>query len=86
MRNLVKVIDQMLAVIPLSEGRLIAQLKSNQSSALYTSPETMGFRWATTTETLRDRFGHLEDHEVMREGSWTRQLFDIWMDKEAKHD
>jgi hypothetical protein len=50
---------------------------------LYTSPETMGFRWATTAETLQDRFGHLEDHEVMSEGSWTKELFDIWMDKKG---
>lgn len=81
MRSLVKVIDQMLCVIPASEGRLIAQLKSNQTSAEYTSPETIGFRWKTTAETLFDRFGDTDEKELMAEGSWTKRLFEIWMNK-----
>lgn len=81
MRNLIEVIDQMLCVIPTSETRLIAQLKSNRTSAEYTSPETIGFRWQTTSETLFDRFGDVDEKELMAEGSWTKRLFEIWMNK-----
>lgn len=85
-RDLVKVIDRMVEVIPVSEDILLKQLDSARSSALYTSPETMGLRWARVAELLQDRFceyvGEVPQEPKLDAGSWEEQVFNIWMNKE----
>ena len=76
MRNLGAVIDQMLAVIPSSEDRLITSLLSNKASFVTTSPETVRLRWECTAETLEIHLGDEEPTE-----GWQKKVVDIWMDK-----
>jgi hypothetical protein len=87
MRNLVEVIDRMKAVIPTTEVRLLNQLESARSSALYTSPETIGLRWGVVAELLEDRFcedvGGQPQEPKFEAGSWEQQVFNIWMNKET---
>lgn len=87
MRDLVKVIDQIKEVIPVSEDRLIRQLNSLQQSALYTSPESIGLRWAAVAECLQDRFCEYVNGEPQEPkfeaGSWEEKVFNIWMNKGA---
>ena len=52
MRSLIKVIDEMLAVIPPKETYLIASLKDIQDSQRYRAPEDM-LGWQCVSEELQ---------------------------------
>ena len=53
MRNLIVLIDQMLAVIPEREDRLISSLKDIQDSQRYRAPEDM-LGWQLVSEELQN--------------------------------
>jgi ribosomal protein L6P/L9E len=62
MRDLVKVIDKMIEIIPENNNTLILQLKNLQGSVLFSAPELMKFRWEQCAEILNDNIsGVTED-------------------------
>lgn len=76
-RNLIDVIDQMLAVIPATEVRLRLGLESSKQSAAYTSPETIGLRWIDAAERLQNAIGDDFDG-IVTENGWKLQVMKIW--------
>lgn len=84
MRKLEEVILQMLLVIPGDQDHLRATLESHRSSALFSSPETLMFRWEQTALELEATFCEAIDGEVqppkLEPGSWQEKVFNIWMD------
>ena len=79
MRDLGKVIDEMIAVIPPIEGEiLIARLKAQKESFLFSAPELVGIRWQVTSECLADELGNKRQTE-----GWQKTIQDIWMDKRS---
>lgn len=79
MRDLGKVIDQMIAVIP-PEGNeiLIGRLQANKESYSFTAPELVGMRWRETGMCLADELGN----KVHTEG-WKATVQNIWMDRRS---
>jgi len=52
MRNLVTVINEMLAEIPEEEETIRAQLEDNRESATYAAPENIGVWWNEVYRTI----------------------------------
>lgn len=52
-RDLSKVIDEILTVIPSNETSARARLESIQNSALFTAPELMVHRWRDAADALQ---------------------------------
>ena len=79
MRDLGKVIDQMIAVIPPKENEiLIKRLQANKDSYAFTAPELVGLRWQETALCLADELGDKRQTE-----GWKKTVQDIWMDKHS---
>jgi len=76
MRNLAKVIDQMLIHIPPEEKAFISGLNSDKDSYRYTSPETIVLRWRSVAGTLQYYMGNPPFDEP-----WKQKVVDIWMDR-----
>lgn len=76
-RDLTKVINQMLAVIPYTEVSLIRALESVQSSAAFSAPEIMGVRWKRCAEVL----SHGIPVDPNRWLDWQREVILIWTDE-----
>ena len=74
-RNIVEVIDQVLAIVPENYETLHRQLKSISYSAGYTPPEGMRDRWYDASIALQDALG--SDLKLL----WVQEVNDIWMDK-----
>ena len=73
MRNLVDVIELMLAEIPPSEESLLLELRSLRQSCCFTAPEQMKMRWQTGAETLQAHFGDAPNSD------WQKRVVNIWM-------
>lgn len=73
MRNLIKVIDEMLEVIPDTETDLIAQLRSVQKSARYAAPEMAGYWWRIGEDALMRTVPNPTD-------GWQKRMAAIWND------
>lgn len=72
MRNLVKVIDEMIKVIPEENEEFISELKRIQSDQIqWTAPESM-VRWEEISYTLQD----YAIEEPMEE--WQYKILSIW--------
>jgi hypothetical protein len=56
-RNLVDVIDQMIAVIPETEKQLRGRLESLKTTCVYSSPEQDSARWSHCAEILMGEIG-----------------------------
>lgn len=76
MRDLCKVIENMLEVIPTTETGFIQGLKSCHSSAAFSAPELMGLRWERTVEVMQDYMPDNSDAHTWEE--WQRQVIDAW--------
>lgn len=76
MRNLITVIDQMIAIIPQSESELIADLLSIKESCKFTAPEIVSVRWRSAAETLTYFIPEHKD----KMSDWQKKVFNIWMD------
>lgn len=77
MRNLLDVIDQMIACIPSEERDFIHQLQQNRSSMEYTAPELIGLRWKNTAITLHEHLGNPPFSD-----EWKQKIYNIWMNDE----
>ncbi|TXH17911.1 MAG: hypothetical protein E6R03_03130 [Hyphomicrobiaceae bacterium] len=79
MRDLGKVIDEMIAVIPPTEGEvLISRLKAQKESFLFSAPELVGMRWGVTAECLAEELGNVRQTE-----GWKKTVQDIWMNRRS---
>jgi len=56
-RDITKVIDVMVAVIPETETALLAALAVCRTTACYTAPENFGMVWQRTRDALMDHVG-----------------------------
>lgn len=74
MRELCKVIDEMLEVIPVSEDVLRSSLEAHRASAIYTAPESMGDRWGGVLQTLAGKM----PREEQDFSEWHKQVLEIW--------
>lgn len=75
-RDICKVIDQMVAVIPETETKFIEQLKWAKTNAAYKPPEQMRECWNTTGAMLGENIG------PEPKNAWQKKLVNIWVDKE----
>lgn len=75
MRELHKVIQCMINVIPSDHTSLLESLEDLRSSALYSSPELKGMWWQETAEVLYDCFG---DDDL---SGWQLEVVNIWQGK-----
>ena len=73
MRDLSKVIDQMLDYVP-ENHLLVDQLESVQDSVKFSAPEQMKLRWTITAEILH---GHIS---ATTEIDWKLSVINVWMD------
>jgi hypothetical protein len=78
MRNLGDVADKMLAVIPLSEHGLRAEINDILGSVRYSPPESMGMWWTEFTYLINDYLPPTLDEC----SDWQRHVALILMDKE----
>ena len=76
MRNVIEVIDQMLAVIPPEHDELRVQLEWAQRDASYKAPEQMRAQWQMVGELLEALIG-----EPTLE--WEKNVASIFNDVEA---
>lgn len=79
MRDLVQVIDLMLAEVPAEEKVFRERLLDCRSSAAYSAPELMGCRWRATANVLLEELGA----EPKPEGTWQRRVKEVWFDGPA---
>lgn len=75
MRYLPDVIDQMLAVIPISEPGLLSGLAEVKESAQYAAPEMQLFWWRSCAQILNEELG-----ETPPSDGWQGKVAAIWMD------
>ncbi len=73
MRNLAKVIKEMLVHIP-EDDYLHEELKNHLTSVEFSSPETMSFRWELVLESLYERFGNNKPES----NTWMEKVLKIW--------
>lgn len=57
MRDLVEVLDAIIAEIPASETRALTSIKAVQASAKFTAPEIMSARWNQAAAILEHDIG-----------------------------
>jgi len=77
MRDLGKVIDSMLEIIPGSEEELISELKDVRGSYLYSAPELATTFWELAFEHLCEHvFPNLDDKT-----GWQEKVRRIWVDE-----
>ena len=77
MRNLYKIIDNMLEVIPEENERLIYSLKDIQSSFAFSSPEMVSFWWNECANILNSEIPD-------RLENWHFKLADIFSGKKLQ--
>ncbi len=77
-RDIAKVIDAMLAVIPTGMLELRTELRAVSSKAGYVAPEIMNMVWANGTEIL---VRHLPPPDKLV--PWQKHAIDIWTGKTA---
>jgi hypothetical protein len=59
MRDLSKIIDQMLEIIP-EEHPIVPEFKKIRTSVLYAAPENQSLFWQRCAKELQDHFGNSE--------------------------
>lgn len=74
MRNISKLLEEMIDVIPQEEYQLRGRLQSVHESAFYTPPESMYFRFWEVSEILAQELGG----DKIRENTWQSTLLKIW--------
>ena len=84
MRNLIEVIDQMLAAMTPEEKAnniaLVNDLESSRESTRFSAPELMGIRWHRVAENLIDGIGEDFNPETVPD-CWQKRVLSIWMNK-----
>jgi hypothetical protein len=70
-RELDKVIDQLLAVIPETEKGLRKDLSDKKASVMYASPEMQGYWWRETAIVLQVHIG-------LPDVGWKQTVVGIW--------
>lgn len=78
MRDLAKVIEELLQVIPLDKDDFRADLKSCHQIALFSAPELMYLRWESAAEILAEYM----DLDETKHNDWEKKVIDIWLNKE----
>lgn len=66
MRDLTVIIEQMLSVIPEDEDDFRGSLEAVKTSALYTAPEAVTFRWVEAADIVNEYLPYPPDKEWER--------------------
>lgn len=75
MRDICKVIDKMLEIIPNNQDKLISDFNEIKRAAPYTAPELMKQMWAIGMRSLHKAIGFKPNED------WHWEILSIWMVK-----
>ena len=76
MRDLTRIIGEIIVELPEGHDHIISLLKSVLSSAIYSSPELMGFRWMQVSNILNDYIPYPPEEE------WQKNIDKIFSGEE----
>lgn len=74
-RELVDVLDKVLAVVPADQQALAGALKSVRQSACFAAPEVMRTWWGRAQKVLRD---WMEENPDLADAEWVVRSKRIW--------
>lgn len=81
MRDIIKVITEMINKIPSTEIEFLSQLNNLIDSCKYTAPEMIGLRWEQLTEIVNEYI--VVEPESLNE--WQRNVISIFVNKSIEN-